>query len=118
MCDAFCGVHPDATKGAFHIPVTPHIYVLPLVKVSFDPAKSEEKKCLVVVERNHKKEIIFPWTEVRQDQGLLKAKAKGSRMLEHSYQVCYVKCHFTSLKSTFSILVYHFTIRCISYILF
>ena len=83
MCEgAFCGVHPYVTKGAFHIPITPHIYLLPaLVKVSFDVAKSEEKTCLVVVERNHKREIIFAWTELTQDQGLLKAKAKGSRML-------------------------------------
>ena len=47
LCEgAFCGVHPYVTKGAFHIPVTPHIYLFPLLKVSSDAAREWEENMI------------------------------------------------------------------------
>ena len=46
------------------------------VKVNFNATISKEKICPVAIRRNHKREVIFVWTEIIKDQDLLITKTK------------------------------------------
>ena len=46
------------------------------VKVNFNATISKEKICPVAIRRNHKREVIFVWTEIIKDQDLVITKTK------------------------------------------